>query len=169
MGKGRDEAGGAKEHRPGLRRFLWNHDHPRGDAWALAPSTQGGEDTVRESKPAPKKGKTNYPHPTSTLCLPPPRPTGTLPRGREKPQALTSHTPGSAPAQHEAGGGRAGALTTSQAPLPAGDSPTLKGARIPSPASGVPATRSLGPQSHTSRERGKRWPSREDSRKKQRF
>lgn len=121
--------------------------------WPQAP--RGGEDTVRELKPAPKKGKTNYPHPTSTLCLPPPLPTGTLPRGREKPQALTSHTPSSASARHKGGGGRAGALTTSQAPLTAGDSPALKGARIPSPASGVPATHSLGPQSLTSRERQK--------------
>lgn len=155
MGKSRDEVGGVKEPRRSLSRFLWNRDHSRGDAWALAPGTRGGEDTVRESKPAPKKGKTNYPHPTSTLCLSPPLPTGTLPRGREKPQALTSHTASSASAQHKGGGGRVEALTTSQALLPAGDSPTLKGARTPSPESGVPATRSLGPQSLTSRERQK--------------
>lgn len=46
------------------------------------PGPRGREDTGRELKP-PKRGKTNYLPPTSTLCPPALLPVGTLPQGRE--------------------------------------------------------------------------------------
>lgn len=100
------------------------------------PAPRGREDTVRESKPAPKKRKTNYPHPTSTLYPPASWPMGTLLQGRENHRPTP---PIRCLAWAQQKGVGAGGPTTSHAPSPLQPPSLPKGARIPSPLSGIPS------------------------------
>ena len=129
------------------------------------PAPRGGEDTITESKPAPEKGKTNYPHPTSTLCPPPPLPTGTLPGGRE---TTGPHLQFTEPRLSTAGRGGARAPATSHTPLPAGASLTTVPVSLPRVRCPQPPIRCI-PQSHTSGGKGRSWRSPKDGRKKQKF
>lgn len=165
MGKGRHDGDRGKKHRLCLRRSLWSHD-PQGDPgpWALA--LRGGEDTVRESKPAPKKGKTNYPHPTSTLCPPPPLPTGTLPGGRENHRP-TPPLLSLASSQQKEGGGPSACHQPHTPdrwglPHPEKVPESFPKVRCPQPPiHGIP-------HSHSPRGKARSWLSHEDGRKNQR-
>lgn len=168
MGKGRDDRGRAKEHRPGLRRSLWNYD-PWGDAWALAPCTQGWRRHCQRIETSTEERENKLP--TSNLH---PMPATSTARGhpplRER-KTTGPHLPNPEPSlgTAERGGGEEGQSTCHQPGTPA-----RWGLPHPQKAPGSlpqcqvsPATRSLCPQSHTSGEKGKCWPSCEDSRKNQ--
>lgn len=158
MGKGMDDGDRANTHRLCLRSpsgamSLEETPGPGG------PAPRGGEDTVTESKPAPKKGKTNYPHPTSTLCPPPPRPRGTLPRGIE---TAGPHLPYAEPRLSTAERGVGGLERLPPATRPCPWAPHHHhSARTPA--------QGQVPQGHTPRGKGRSWLRLEDGRKKQRF
>lgn len=118
MGKGRDDRGGAKEHRPGLRRSLWNYD-PWGDAWALAPCTQGWRRHCQRIETSTEERENKLP--TSNLH---PMPATSTARGhpplRER-KTTGPHLPNPEPSlgTAERGGGEEGQSTCHQPGTPA--------------------------------------------------
>lgn len=134
MGEVRNDGAGAKSTGPDSS--LWSHD-PWGGTWAPAPCTQGERRHRQRIKTSTKEKENKLPtsnlHPIPASFMA----HGYPPARERKPQAHTSNTLSLAWAQQKRVG--AGGPTTSHAPSPLQPPSLPKGARIPSPLSGIPS------------------------------